>query len=152
MKKAYQGTRNSINKGIANVKDPEFRTGVKESFSKGLNTMKTKTENVMQSVSNRFIDPPPQNLNRDNYQNLDQNNQEHDSPFNVMSDDEEQDFTQVNQINNKKKQEDNLSKDNLNEKNIKIDDDEEEDNIPLISEVNPKKIEQITPEPLDKIN
>ena len=157
MKYAYEGTKNSINKGIEKVQDPEFRSGVKESLSEGLKKMKTKTENAFESVSNRFIDPPPQNLNRGHFEE-NENMKEDESPFDVMSDeedDQEDSEVQDNQGNKSNTQDLNVTKEQVkkNNQNIQASDSDknEDENVPIISEIS-QKSKELTPEPLDKIN
>jgi hypothetical protein len=142
VKNLYQGAKDSVNKGIEKVKDPEFRNEMKEGFKKGVDSVKKSTGEMMDHVSNRFIDPPPQGYNRSNYQDLNQENEDNDSPFDVMSDDEEeqeQHNTEEGNVLNKKKLEE---KDDDSEK--------EEEDVPLISEVPENERKEFTPQPLDK--
>ena len=128
--KMYQGTKNKINQGIEKVKDPEFRSNVKTSIQNGF-------ENAMDSISNRFVDVPPEGLNRNNDQQTPQNT---DSPFDVLSDDEEDSDLQIQKEEKKEEQDD---------KEVQVKD------APLITEV-PKDVEvpkekEIQPEALDEV-
>lgn len=56
MKWAYEGTKDSINKGIEKVKDPEFQNNVKQSVSNGFDKVKEGTIYAMDVVSGRELD------------------------------------------------------------------------------------------------
>lgn len=150
VKKAYEGAKESINKGIEKVKDPEYRNEVKEGFKSRMEKVKKSTGEFMDNVGNRFIDPPPEGFNRADYDNLDKEGASRDSPFDIMSDDEEEEV-EPKPENDYRVSEVKESKERKTEKNDRetLEEKEEEEEVPLISEVPARPSEEVKPQPLD---
>ena len=155
MKKAYTATRTSVNNGITKIKDPEFQQGVKEKVSNGFQTMKSGTENVINNVSERFVETPYQ---RPGYTNV---QEKEDSPFDVLSDEESSSDDENGLIADQKQTKTNGNKVNNGgqtegrEKKAEclMEDDEDSEDEPIIqhSEVAKVKISQQHIEDLEKL-
>ena len=130
VKSFYDSTKESISNGIEKVKDPEFRKGVRESVGRGIGSFKSGAENMMDRVSNRFIDPQPREMNSNRGPPANDILNE-DSPFDVMSDDEEEEAPNDYKLSDKK--------DVLKER----------PEPPLISEVPPEELNKFTPQDID---
>ena len=129
IKKAYQNTKQSVNTGIQNIQDPEYRNEVKDSFVSGLESVKVKTGDVLEKVSQTFNDEPS-SVNRNDFQKLDEI--ENDTPINILSDDEDspdnEDFFEVQNQGFKYQ---NIKKNN-DISNNEDDHNVQEENVPLI--------------------